>query len=128
MIPQVFNGIEVWRLCWPQEDIKIMVFKPSLGLLAGVLGVIVLLEDDITCRFPIIAKAGLKVLLQNLDVKVPIHPPINLAGIARSIPQHAAPDHHRSPPQTSEYPAPAYHSSPPQPFSTAISSHLTPAC
>src|SRR5215471_19563547 len=99
MIPQVFNGIEVWRLCWPQEDTEIMVSKPSLGLFAGVLGVIVLLEDDITCRFPIIVKAGLKVLLQNLKIKVPIHLPINLAGIARSIPQHAAPDHHRSSPK-----------------------------
>jgi hypothetical protein len=82
----VFNGIKVWRLCWPQENIEIIVLKPSLGLLAGMLGIIVLLEDDITCRFPIIAKAGLKVLLQNLNVKVSIYPPINLAGIARSIP------------------------------------------
>jgi hypothetical protein len=98
MSPQVFNGIEVWRLCWPQEDIEIMVLKPSLGLLAGVLGVIVLLEDDITCRYPIMAEAGLKVLLQNLGVKVPIHLPINPASIPRSIPQHAAPDHHRSSP------------------------------
>src|SRR5215471_15044982 len=99
MTPQVFNGVEVWRLCWSQEDIEIMVSKPSLGLLAGVLGVIVLLKDDITCRFPIIIKAGLKVLFQNLEIKIPIHPPINLAGIARSIPQHAAPDHCRSPPK-----------------------------
>src|SRR6266487_1973160 len=97
MIPQVFNGVEVWRLCWPQEDIEIMVLKPSLGLLAGVFGV--MLEDDITCRLPIIAEAGLKIFLQNLDVKVPIHSPINLAGIPNSIPQHAAPDHHRSSPK-----------------------------
>jgi hypothetical protein len=73
-----------------------MVLKPSLSLLAGVLGVIVLLEDDITCIFAKVVEAFLKVLLQDLDVEVPIHPPINPSCIPNSIPQHAAPDHHRS--------------------------------
>src|SRR5215212_4717342 len=99
MIPQLFNGIDVWRLCWPQKDIETMVFKPGLGLLAGVLEVIILLEDNITYRYPIIAKAGLKILLQNLGVKIPIHYPINHASIPKSIPQHAASDHHRSSPK-----------------------------
>src|SRR6266487_4292313 len=96
VIPQVFNGVEVWGMCWPQEDLEIMVFKPSLGLLAGVLGVIILLEDDITCRFPIVADDGLNIFLQNLDVEIPIHPPINFSGMPNSIPKHAAPHHQRS--------------------------------
>src|SRR6266852_494483 len=66
MIPQVFNGIEVWRLCWPRENLETIVLKPTLGLLAGVLGVIVLLEDNITCRFAEVPDAFLKVLLQDL--------------------------------------------------------------
>src|SRR5277367_5390103 len=72
-----------------------MVLKPSVGLLEGVFGDIILLEDDITCIFLKVVEAFLKVLLQNLDVKIPIHPPINPASISNSIPQHAAPDHHR---------------------------------
>jgi hypothetical protein len=96
MIPQVFNGIEVWRLCWPREDPETIVLKPTLGLLAGVLGVIVLLEDDITCGFAKVSDAFLKVLLQDLEVEVPIHPPINFACILNTIPQHAAPHHQRS--------------------------------
>jgi hypothetical protein len=42
MIPQVFNGVEIWRLCWPWEDIEIIILKPTLGLLAGMFGVIIL--------------------------------------------------------------------------------------
>src|ERR1700738_4129466 len=74
-----------------------MVFKPSLGLFAAMLGVIVLLEDDIIYRMTIMVEAGLKVLLQNLDVKVPIHLSINPASIPNSIPQHASSHHQRSP-------------------------------
>src|SRR6266536_6584926 len=51
MSPQVFNGIKVWRLCWPRKDLETIAFKPGPGLLADMLGVIVLLEDDFTCIF-----------------------------------------------------------------------------
>ena len=47
MTPKILNGIEVWRLCWPLHDIKIMVFEPAAGLLASVLGVVILLKNDI---------------------------------------------------------------------------------
>jgi hypothetical protein len=46
IIPKVFNGTKVWRLCRPLEDCKVMVFKPFLGPLASVLGVIFLLENN----------------------------------------------------------------------------------
>src|SRR5262245_13201637 len=66
---------------------------PDVGLLTGVLGVIILLKNDITCSLAIIVNAGLKILLQNLGIKLPIHPPINPACKTRSFPQHASPDH-----------------------------------
>ena len=47
IIPKVFNGTKVWRLCMPLGDCKFMVFKPSLCLLAGDFGVIVLLADNV---------------------------------------------------------------------------------
>jgi hypothetical protein len=46
-MPNVFNGTKVWRLCRPLEDCKVMVFKPFLDLLAGVFGVIILLENKV---------------------------------------------------------------------------------
>ena len=59
-----------------------MILEPILGLLASVFGIIVLLEDDALSGPVMKYKAALQVLLQNLDVKVPIHPPINLASIS----------------------------------------------
>ena len=38
-------------------------------------------------------KAALQVILQDLDVKVSIHPPINLASISNLLEQHTAPNH-----------------------------------
>ena len=58
VLPETLNWIEVWRLCWPWHDIDLMVFEPVLGLLACVLWVIVLLENDIVggqslvCKVP----------------------------------------------------------------------------
>src|SRR5450432_2931660 len=73
-----------------------MVLEPSLGLLAGVLGVIVLLENDIIGGFVVEVDAGLKIVLQDLDVEVSIHPPINFDCISSPLPHHTAPHHHRS--------------------------------
>src|SRR6267154_1353079 len=44
IVPEVFNGIEVWRLCWPYQNFNIIVFKPLFGLPRGVLGVVVLFK------------------------------------------------------------------------------------
>ncbi len=43
MLPQMFNGVYVWRLWSPVQNIDIIVFKPFGGLFGGVLGVIILL-------------------------------------------------------------------------------------
>src|SRR3954449_12628510 len=61
MRPQVFNWIEVWRLCWPLKTLHFMVLEPLLGLFACVFGVIVLLEDDVAGILAIIFKGTLKV-------------------------------------------------------------------
>ena len=70
-----------------------MVLKPILGLLASVFGIIVLLEDDALGDLVIKCKAALQIILQNLDVKVPIHLPINLASISNLLEQHIAPNY-----------------------------------
>ena len=65
-----------------------MVLEPILGLLASVFGIIILLEDDRLGGLFIKCKAALQVTLQNLNVKVPIRPPINLVSISNPLPQH----------------------------------------
>ena len=49
-----------------------MVSEPILGLLAGVIGIIVLLEGDALGGLVIKCKAALQIILQNFNVKVPI--------------------------------------------------------
>ena len=73
-----------------------MVSEPILGLLASVFGIIILLEDDALGALVIKCKAALQVTLQNLAVKVPIHPPINLESISNLLPQHTTPNHQRA--------------------------------
>ena len=67
-----------------------MVLETILGLLARI---IVLLEDDALGGLVIQCKAALQIILQNLDVKVPIHPPINLASLSNPPPWYTAPNH-----------------------------------
>ena len=73
-----------------------MVLEPILGLLASVFEIFFLLEDDALGGLVIKCKAALQVILQNLDLKVSIHPPINLASISNPLPQHTPPNHQRS--------------------------------
>ena len=72
-------------------------------------------------------KAALQVTLQNLDVKVPIHPPINLASISNPILQHTAPNHQRASFKLQG----SFHQfitqNPLLSFSTPISCHLNPS-
>ena len=116
--PKVFNGIEVWRLSWPFHNIEVMILEPVLGLLALVFGVIILLKDNVICCFVIVSNAFLKVFIQDLDIEVPIHYPINLACISSPRPWLILP-------QTSLFPSPLYHLTPPQPSSTPTTCHLT---
>ena len=46
-LPKVLNWIEVRRLRRPHHDFKTLVIEPVLSLLAGVLGVIILLKDHL---------------------------------------------------------------------------------
>ena len=56
-----------------------MLFKPSGGLHILILWIIILLKDDARGVFVIKSKAFLKLILQDLGIKLPIHPSINLA-------------------------------------------------
>src|SRR5258707_12168289 len=54
MIPQMFYWHEVLALRRPFHDCESMVIEPSFGLFAGVLWVIVLLEEDVGWGFVVI--------------------------------------------------------------------------
>ena len=92
----MFYGIEVWGLSRPFHDLIAMILEPISGLLAGVLGVIVLLKDDVFWSLAIILQGILELLLQNLDIEVSIHPTINLTSQSNTIPCHTPQHHQRS--------------------------------
>ena len=73
-----------------------MVLDQILSLLASVFEIIILLEDDALGGLVIKCKTAFQVILQSIDVNVPIHPPINLACISNPLPQHTAPNYQRS--------------------------------
>ncbi|KAI9571215.1 hypothetical protein HD554DRAFT_2017383 [Boletus coccyginus] len=75
---------------------KILLLKPILHLFASMFGVIVLLKDDVRRIKTIKLQRIEQFILQNLKVKVPIHPTINLGSIANSLPSHTAPHHQRT--------------------------------
>src|ERR1700731_3800835 len=77
-------------LCWPCQDLHLIFLEPGLGLLALMLGVIILLENNVNWLLFEIPDAGLQLILQNLDIKIPIHPFINLACISNSTPHHTS--------------------------------------
>ena len=79
IIPNMFNGIYVWRLRSPQQDLHIIALQPILGLLASAFGIVVPLEYDALGSLVIKCKATLQIILRNLDVMVPIYPPLNIA-------------------------------------------------
>jgi hypothetical protein len=70
-----------------------MLLEPFPGFFGGVLGVIVLLEDDIFHLLAMISQALLELIFQDLHIKVCIHCAFNSGGKANPFPQHAAPYH-----------------------------------
>ena len=81
VIPNIFNGIEVWGLCWPYKYPKIIVLKPPFGQFWGVLRVIALLEVDIFYLVIIILQGFEELIPKDLCVKVSLHPTINPGSI-----------------------------------------------
>ena len=75
-------------MCRPYHSFEILLLWPLLGLFAGMLGIIVLLEDGIRGIGAIILHGLLELILQNLKIKVSIHPTINLGSKANSLPSH----------------------------------------
>src|SRR5260370_33537701 len=66
MIPQMFYWVEVWGLRGPFHDCESMVIEPSFGLFAGVLWLIVLLEEDICWGFVGMRASSLQLILHDL--------------------------------------------------------------
>ena len=55
VIPGIFNGTKVWRLCRPVQKLDFLFFKSFLGSSRGILGIIILLKDNVifwNFRFP----------------------------------------------------------------------------
>ena len=92
--PEMLYRINVWRLCWPLHHSIAMVIEPSLGKFAGMLGVIVLLENDIIWSFIIKLQRLLQFILQDGAVKLCIHLSFNPSGISNAFPKHTTPHHH----------------------------------
>src|ERR687885_531705 len=95
-VPEVFNWIEICRLCKPLHNKKSKLFKTFFGLLACMLGIIVLLKNDIFLSLVIIFKTLLKFFFQNLNIKVSIHLPFNSGCKSWPFPQHTTPHHQRT--------------------------------
>ena len=93
----MLNGIKIRRLSWPLHDLDSVVLEPGFGLFAGMIRVIILLEDDILAPFLEVLDGLLKLILQNANIKVSIHPALNPGGIANSFPTHTPPHHQGSP-------------------------------
>ena len=81
VLPEVLSGIEVWRLCWPWHEPDLVAFGPLLGLFAGMLGVIVLLEYDVRGSFAKMTDAVHHAFILNGYAEVSIHPAIHPAAI-----------------------------------------------
>ena len=47
VVPGVFNGTKIWRLCRPVQKLDFLVFKLFLGSSRGMLRIIVLLKDNV---------------------------------------------------------------------------------
>jgi len=95
MIQKVLNGADVWRSWKPVHNLIFMVLKPLFALFANVLGIIILFNDNVILGFVVKLDAFLKLFMQDLHIKVPIHLPINLACILSPLPYHASPHHQR---------------------------------
>ena len=81
MIPEMFYWVEVWGLGRPFHDCDSMVFEPGFGLLAGMLWVIVLLENDVGWGFVVVGEGSLEIIFPSILQVIPtpsqvIHPHI----------------------------------------------------
>ena len=86
--PEVFNGVDVWELSWPDHDINVVILKPLGYPFGGMFGVIVLLK----CPRPLWHLQLFKTFhhspIQNFTVLHSIHDPLNLCKHPYSIPPH----------------------------------------
>src|SRR5277367_5172447 len=93
MYPEMFYGVDVRGLCWPDHNINVVVFKPLGCLVGGVLGVIVLLKNPLPLYHLQLFKTFYHSLIQNFTVLLCIHDPLNLCEHSHSIPPHTPPYH-----------------------------------
>ena len=75
----MLDGVEVRRLWGPLHDLNFVLFEAPFGLLAGVLGVVVLLEGDVVDAVVPMVEGIVELVLNDLHVEVGIHLAIDLA-------------------------------------------------
>jgi len=98
VLPEVFNGVEIWGLCRPKEVSPILLCEAlggqiSLGKLGGVLWIIVLLENIRVLVDTIVLHSLHEFILQDLNIQLCIQTTINFGDKTRPFPCHAAPNH-----------------------------------
>ena len=74
-----------------RSSLEFTHFQPLLDHSAGVLGVIILLKDNVRRIETIILQGFLKFIIQNLKVEIPIHPIIHPNSKTNSLSSHMTP-------------------------------------
>jgi hypothetical protein len=85
MNPEMFNRIDVRGLCRPAHDSVSMILEPLFGKFGGVLGVIVLLENNVLGSLVVIMQGLLELILQNGCVELGIHLALNPCSKASTL-------------------------------------------
>ena len=85
IIPEGFNGIEVWRLSRPVNYNDIIIWKPSWGQPGGAFWVIVLLKISLPLFNIQLFKALHHSLIQNFTILVCIHLSLNFYKLSHTI-------------------------------------------
>ena len=67
--PEVLDGVEIRGLCWPVQDLDLVVLEPFLSQFGPVLGVAILLKNKIFPPNPIPLCSLEDMILQNISVE-----------------------------------------------------------
>ncbi len=90
--PQILDGVEIWGLAGPLQQVNVVVPKPCLDDFGCVFGVIVLLEDKAPAQMEL-PRWLEEVLLKNLLIQRSIPGPPDADETARAMGREASPQH-----------------------------------
>src|SRR5271168_1164128 len=93
MVPEVFNGIEMWGLSRPVNHNNVVILKPTCGQPGGVFWIIVLLKIPLPLFHIQLLKALHYSFLQYFTILLCIHLSLHLYKLSHTIPAHTTPYH-----------------------------------